>query len=286
MLTVELQGGLGNQLFQIFATIAAAFDNRIQFVLPTHKRDTHSAGGASRPTYWDNLFVPLQNFLSPVPFKGPTYIERGFHHTPLPALISRQHVRLLGYFQSPKYFERHYDKISKLLRLEAQRSDVYLESKCLHKEWKDQTLISMHFRIGDYIATAHRDAHPIQNYEYYEKALHHILSVIPSTNSQPKVLYFCEQNDEDVVEHIVNRLRETYDAVAFERVSYDVPDWKQMLMMSCCNHHIIANSSFSWWGAYLNPCTTKIVCYPSKWFGPALPNHDTRDLFPEEWVKT
>ena len=54
--------------------------------------------------------------------------------------------------------------------------------------------------------------------------------------------------------------------------------------MSCCNHNIIANSSFSWWGAYLNDNKKKIVCYPSIWFGELI-NHDTRDLFPENWNK-
>jgi len=51
-----------------------------------------------------------------------------------------------------------------------------------------------------------------------------------------------------------------------------------------CDHNIIANSTFSWWGAYLNQNPSKIVCYPGTWFGPAL-KHDTRDLFPTDWVK-
>ena len=62
-------------------------------------------------------------------------------------------------------------------------------------------------------------------------------------------------------------------------------DWQQMLVMSCCHHNIIANSSFSWWGAYLNKNIRKIVCYPSKWFGPKTQHHDTSDLCPEEWTK-
>jgi hypothetical protein len=57
-----------------------------------------------------------------------------------------------------------------------------------------------------------------------------------------------------------------------------------MLLMSVCDHNIIANSTFSWWGAYLNQNPSKIVCYPGTWFGPAL-KHDTRDLFPTDWVK-
>ena len=54
--------------------------------------------------------------------------------------------------------------------------------------------------------------------------------------------------------------------------------------MSCCTHNIIANSTFSWWSGYLNENKEKIICYPNTWFGPEL-TKDTRDLFPNEWVK-
>jgi len=58
-----------------------------------------------------------------------------------------------------------------------------------------------------------------------------------------------------------------------------------MLLMSVCDHTIIANSTFSWWGAYFNQNPGKMVCYPDTWFGPAL-KHDTRDLCPTDWIKT
>jgi len=55
--------------------------------------------------------------------------------------------------------------------------------------------------------------------------------------------------------------------------------------MSCCQHNIIANSSFSWWAAYFNTNPNKIICYPEKWFGPQLSQHNTKDLFPPSWHK-
>ena len=83
---------------------------------------------------------------------------------------------------------------------------------------------------------------------------------------------------------LIDILKKTITNCAFIKVTDDVEDWKQLLLMSACGNNIIANSSFSWWGAYLNTNPTKIVCYPEIWFGPKV-THDTRDLFPESWTK-
>jgi len=76
-----------------------------------------------------------------------------------------------------------------------------------------------------------------------------------------------------------------FPIIEFERATNTLDDWQQMLLMSCCNHNIIANSSFSWWGAYFNVNPTKIICYPSIWFGPKMSDVVVTDLFPDEWVR-
>ena len=68
------------------------------------------------------------------------------------------------------------------------------------------------------------------------------------------------------------------------KVDDSIEDYNQLMIMSMCNHNIIANSTFSWWGAYFNNNPDKMVCYPSIWFGPSLP-HKTDDLFPPSWTK-
>jgi hypothetical protein len=140
--------------------------------------------------------------------------------------------------------------------------------------------ISMHFRIGDYVKI--QNIHPIMAREYYNNSLDFIKKKHVTTKFN--VLYFCEDNDIDEVNLIINYLQEEYPEFKFIRADSSLEDWEQLLLMSCCNHNIIANSTFSWWGAYLNNYKNNIVCYPSTWFGPASKNI-TDDLFPVKWCE-
>ena len=136
----------------------------------------------------------------------------------------------------------------------------------------------MHFRLGDYKKL--QDFHPIATHKYYENALNCFKSQFPETNFN--ILYFCEDEDANEVLTTIQNLEKEFPNYKFKRANNTLADWEQMLYMSLCRHNIIANSSFSWWGAYFNSNKEKVVCYPSVWFGN---NMDTRDLCPDSWIK-
>ena len=277
MITIELQGGLGNQLFQIFTTIAYALENRSQFLLPYEKKDKFSAGGSKRPTYWDNLFHKLKGFTTNNNLRCYVFPEKEFKYNKLPIFDKKQPIKLYGYFQSPKYFENYYDNIINLIDIRQKQLNIFQKELFIQST---HIYVSMHFRIGDYKTPQHSSFHPIQTIDYYEKAIEYI----GKHNDKPlNILYFCEEEDIVEVNAMIKKLKSKHTNFKFERGGAQLQDWEQMLLMSCCEHHIIANSSFSWWGAYLNRNPDKIVCYPKKWFNSE--SHNTDDLFPEGWIK-
>ena len=139
--------------------------------------------------------------------------------------------------------------------------------------------ISIHFRLGDYKNLQH--FHPIMQYDYYKKSL---LFIQDKNKDITDILFFCEDDDINDVIETINKLKIALPNMHFIRASNLLKDWEQLLLMSCCKHNIIANSSYSWWGAYLNTNPNKIICYPSIWFGQQA-QLNTCDLCPQEWNK-
>jgi hypothetical protein len=279
MITCNLMGGLGNQIFQIFATISYAIKSRNQFKF---LNQTILGGGATtiRYTFWETFFLKLKPFLIQN-LPQPTHIirENGFPYNELSIHeIRNRDVMIFGYFQSYKYFQENYSIIYKMLNIDKMKTELLLELE-FSRKFLDNS-ISLHFRLGDYKKIQH--VHPLATYEYYETALTHIK--LKNTDKNFNILYFCENHDIDDVMKTINRLINKFPDYNFQRGVSTLEDWQQMLLMSCCQHNIIANSSFSWWSAYLNSNNDKIVCYPSVWFGPSVSN-DTRDLCPPGWTK-
>jgi len=315
-------GGLGNQLFQLFTTIAYSMKYKRRLLFPyTDKLYT----GTIRYTYWDTFLSTLKMYTTydnKHPFTNDMlsifsrYKEPCFEYNEIPNSLQNK-VLLLGYYQSYKYFENEKNSIFSLIRLRQQQENILLENP-LFSYYPNK--ISMHFRLGDYKEI--QNCHPLMPLEYYENALDvivnkntsHILQKdtsqddifinLKELNKKPKeqkkekdqkipegqnkndkkynVFYFCQKEDNEIVFDIIIKLKLKFENVSFHKVDDELPDWKQLLLMSCCQDNIIANSTFSWWGAYFNNNPDKIVCYPYKWFGVSV-NHNTNDLFPSEW---
>ncbi len=271
MISIYLQGGLGNQLFQIFTVIAYFLEYKKPFRLPSLKQDLTSPYGEiyKRPLYFDSFLKNLKTFLTNKFNHQNIYKEPGFPYTKIP--FYKENVLLYGYFQSYKYFDNYKTDILKLINFN------YYKKK-LNNNYNNT--ISLHFRIGDYIHNT--SAHPILSIEYYKKALHYIL--LNSNQDKFNVIYYFEKKDIDKVNTNINVLKEAFPNLNFKECPEKLQDWEEMISMSCCTHNIIANSSFSWWSAYLNENKDKIICYPNIWFGKDLQNK-TKDLFLEDWAK-
>lgn len=276
MISIDIQGGLGNQLFMIFATFAYGIKHNVKVVFPYHK------GSNNRGTYWDTLFTNISMFTTLNPenqidiksFKK--YIEPRFLYDPLPD-FGDENVCLLGYFQSPRYFDSVQSTIFQIINLSDKKNDIKNKYGFLF----DKKTVSMHFRMGDY--KQKRYYHPIINYEYFENALAHIIKNKPDVE---RVLYLCEQEDNDYVVKQIEQLHIKYPSIQFTKVDDSLPDYDQLIIMSCCDHNIMANSTFSWWGAYLNENPDKLICYPSVWFGEYYEHkHDYKDMMAPLWQK-
>ena len=282
MITCYLMGGLGNQIFQIFATISYGIKSGNQFkFLALHKLGNGSSS-TIRYTFWDSFFSNLKPFLvSEVPLNIEVIKVQCFpyENVPISKLVEKD-VMIFGYFQSYKYFQNYYDVICRVIGLEKMKRRLIQKVK-FSNEYLNNT-IAMHFRIGDYKKIQH--VHPLATYNFYERALTHIKSANVNINANFNIMYFCEDDDIEDVLITVNKLSSKFTNYTFIRGENRLQDWEQMLLMSCCHHNIIANSSFSWWSAYFNSNNDKIVCYPSVWFGETV-NNDTKDLCPPDWVK-
>ena len=281
MITCKLMGGLGNQLFQIFTTMSYAIDNNCSFFLKNDKVLHENENTTTRYTYWNNFLKKLTPYLSNNDGFNQLYKEPSFRYSKINKVVNHNEILLLyGYFQSPMYFHHNVSNILSLLNITELKKTIHnlVISEYITAEFLSKAL-SLHFRIGDYKKLP--DYHPLATIDYYKNSIKYICDKLDFT---PNILYFCEEQDESDVNVYIDLLKNEFPNIEFKRASYKLEDWHQLLLMSLCKHNIIANSTFSWWGAYFNEDTNKIVCYPSVWFGNRV-GHDLTDLFPNDWVK-
>ena len=283
MITCNLMGGLGNQLFQIFTTISYAIKSKNKFYFINAECLGDGSTCTKRYTFWNSLLNKLKPFLLEkiIPFSKIIH-QNGFtfNEIEISELIDKD-ICLQGYFQSEKFFKQNYSTIYRMLDIDKQKKQIldFFYENNINKTINIKNTVSLHFRLGDYKEL--QQFYPIMKYEYYNKALTFIQN--KDTNITT-ILYFCEDEDVEIIMDTINLLKNDFSNLNFIRASSSLKDWEQLLLMSCCNHNIIANSSFSWWGAYFNTNSNKIVCYPSLWFGQKILN-DTKDVCPLDWDK-
>jgi hypothetical protein len=253
MISANLKGGLGNQMFQIAAAHALALRIEGESCFDFSKCYTPMQGHTSLK-YKDNIFSKLKYV--EVNFWRPIYREQTFSYSELP-----QHPNLIldGYFQSEKYFKDYKGQIKDLFVLNDKESKQFL------KQFKDSKLplTSIHVRRGDYLN--HSDYHRICGLDYYQKAI----ELIGPSN-------FIVISDD------IEWAKENFKMDNFYFSPFD-NELDDLSLMASCDNNIIANSSFSWWGAYLNPSLSKKVIAPKPWFGPKGPQ-DTQDIIPDGWI--
>jgi len=262
-LCVIIDGGLGNQLFMIFTCISKAIDENRDFtIFPIYNNSIRSY-------YFTSI---LKNLLFKVAPNIPDeliYKEPSFTYNQIP-----DNLKIIrGYFQSPKYFDKNRNKIMDILGFNEFKNRFNLGFKA----------IAIHLRFGD--MSFNQGNHAILKVEYYINAIKTLITKI--NKHEYRFIIFGEKNDDEIISDYINVFNIFFD-IKFEKI-YDIhnglSDWKELFYMSSCEHFIIANSTYSWFGAYLSNNENKYVIYPNEWFGINNKGNSLKDLFMDNWIK-
>jgi hypothetical protein len=255
--STSLLGGLGNLLFQISTAYSISLrDNKFLIC------DTRNMSVPHKPytEYVDNIFRKI-NFSNSINNQV-IYREHGFHFEKIPIIDGN--VKLVGYFQSEKYFIEYRKKILELFEID-DSTNLYLSTK--YHNLIFENCCSIHVRRGDYIRF--QNHHPIQSIDYYKKSIN-IIGEDKTYLVFSDDITWCEEN----FVFLKNKIF----------ISNNL-DYQDLYLMSMCKDNIIANSTFSWWGAWMNKNENKKVIAPKKWFGDSYSNLNTNDLYCENWIK-
>ena len=262
-MTIELLGGLGNQLFQIATAYAYAKRHELQLILPSewsHQED--------RQPVW-NGYLDLNNWPHS---KGsdialPVIYEQDFKYNPLPR-PAYPITKLSGYFQSSLYFSEVKDTIRSQFQpppeLLEKASKALMEAGITEPGW-----IGAHVRRGDYLKAA--DYHLVCGPEYFKGAR----AELDKRMGKKGVCWITED-----AEWVYRNLYKDGDKV--------ISSGDPLVDFVCLQHFkdlILSNSSYSWWAAFINPKSYRWrnICAPNRWFGPAGPQ-DCSTVFEPEWL--
>jgi hypothetical protein len=246
-------GKLGNQMFQYAALRGIAAFHGYEFCIPGshHRKDAKS--------YELLEAFALANSMHKALIMASIYKERGFNFSQEYVCKCPDNTSLLGFFQSEKYFSHIAGSIREDFAF-----NFEIKSYC-RKIFSFDRSISLHIRRGDYVRSVN---HPLCPMEYYEKALSRFDLRLP-------VIIFSDDIKWCKKQKIFRSER-----FVFSESHSSITD---MCLMTMCSHHIIANSSYSWWGAWLSGSDRVIA--PARWFGDSgyTASHNTEDIVPSRW---
>jgi len=176
-----------------------------------------------------------------------------------------------GVFQSEKYFKDFENEIRQGFTFKTQPN---AENKVLLNEIQSVNAVSLHIRRGDYVSNSEtQKTHGVCSLEYYERTIDLISSKVESPH------FFLFSDEPEWVQQNLS-IHHPFTVITHNSGANSFED---MRLMSNCQHNIIANSSFSWWGAWLNVNKNKTVIAPKEWF--ADKQHNASDIIPTSWVK-
>jgi hypothetical protein len=227
-------GQLGNQMFQYAQLVGVKYKLGCDILFENQMR---------KQSYLFDFF-DMNEYVFVDEFKyKQTYCEKHFHFDEKVFDI-KEDTNFAGYFQTEKYFTHCEDIIRKEFTFKNHIQDNVLDKL---KKYENKTLVSIHVRRGDYMA--YPKIHPLCSLDYYNIAMNYF----------DDVQFLCFSND-------IEWCKQNIKAENIDYFSNDLE--VDMCMISKCHHHIIANSTFSWWGAWLSNHKNKKIFAPNLWFGP------------------
>jgi hypothetical protein len=255
MIIIKLQGGLGNQLFQWAFGKSLSIDLNTEIYFDLFFLNQNIPGITKR--YLElNKFPLIKEKSLDIPYEKQLYLINDY--TSIETINKNFDYYLNGYFQKEKYFKHNKDFILKNLKFNT------IKNNSFYKSITNCNSVSLHIRRTDYLLNQHH--HPIQDKTYYDEALSYI-------KDYDKIFVFS-----DDIDWCKNNLN--YKNIIFVTGQSNIED---LILMSNAKHNIIANSSFSWWSAWINENRNKTVIAPKRWFG--ISQEDNDQMIPDSWIK-
>lgn len=278
-LTIYIEGGLGNQLFMIFTGISKAKDENREYLLYINEKN-------DRHYYFNDLlkilYANVINYNNIQLTIQSVYNEPKFCYNEIPNNVDM----IKGYFQSHKYFNKNALSIINDLKINEIANDYKINFKS----------IALHFRLGDYVGK--EPFYRILPFVYYVKAIEYLRSNLIDFDDYT-FLIFGEKADDNMINDFITQINfnvsKPIEYIKIYKRYPDIKDYEEFLYMSSCNHIIIANSTFSWFSAYLSNFMdnndNRIIICPSKckWFGDKVYenefNNNMNDLYLDDWIQ-